>query len=458
MKSIRIGSGAGYGGDRIEPAMELIEKGALDYIIFECLAERTIALGQEEKKRDSSKGYNPLLDYRMRRILPLLREHKVKVITNMGAANVEAAVQITFELAEEFGLDGLKIAGVTGDDVTTQIKASGHLDVLETQDKLNNLEGNLISANAYMGAEGIVQALSEGADIVITGRVADPSLVIGPLVHEFGWQADQHPNQMGQGVLAGHLLECAGQVTGGYYADPGYKEVPNLHRIGFPYVDMTEDGTFTISKVAGSGGLVSVDTCKEQMIYEIHDPARYMTPDAIADFSKVLFTQVGTDKVLAEHATSHGKPDTLKVSVGYEDGYIGEGEISYGGQNCLARAKLAAQIIEKRIVDTGIDTDEYRCDYIGYDSLYQSKITALLTEAQPCEVRLRISGRTKDETNAWLLANEVEALYTNGPAGGSGARKRIEKVVSVCSVFIPREKVKSQVECLISHRKEGYEE
>ncbi len=450
MKKIRIGSGAGYGGDRIEPAVELMEQGDLDYIIFECLAERTIALGQKEKQIDNKRGYNPLLEYRMTKILPLVKEKKVKVITNMGAANVQSAATKTLEIAQSLGLKGLKIAYVLGDDITENLEKYSEHEVLETGGRLKDLDAKILSANAYLGCDAIVEALKGGADIVITGRVSDPSLVIGPLLYDFGWDIDKDKDRIGQAVLAGHLLECAGQVTGGYYADPGYKEVPNLERLGFPLVEIDEDGCFVITKVEGSGGLVTTDTCKEQMLYEIHNPKEYFTPDAIADFSSVTFTQIGKDRVLSEHATSHGKPDMLKVSIGYEDCYIGEGEISYGGSNCMERAKLAEDIVRKRLDIIGVRLEEYRCDYIGLNSLYGDKISDALKAGTLSEIRLRISGRTKEEWDATMIANEVETLYTNGPAGGGGATKRVEQVVSVCSIFIPRTEVQAEVNYYIS--------
>ena len=447
-RKIRIGSGAGYAGDRLEPALELLEKGNLDYIIFECLAERTIALGQQAKQADPDKGYNELLEYRMRKVLPLAKKFGVKVITNIGAANPRMAAERVVKIAAEEGASDLRIACVTGDDITDALDRYSSERVLETGKKLKEYMESAISANVYMGAEGIARALAEGADVVITGRVSDPALTIGPLQYEFGWTVDHDPEEMGQAVLMGHLLECAGQVTGGYYADPGFKDVPNLARLGFPFVETDETGEFTVSKVEGSGGLVSVDTCKEQLIYEIHDPTAYLTPDAVADFSKVKFTQIGKDLVRAQGAVSHGRPERLKVSVGYEDCYIGEGEISYGGSNCLERAKLAAQVIRERIELTGIQLNEYREDIIGYDSLYGEGISQRIGSGRPVEVRLRISGRSGDKLQAQLLANEVEALYTNGPAGGGGAVKRVSQVASICSIFIPRSDVNAEVTLL----------
>ena len=445
MKKIRIGSGAGYAGDRIEPAVELMEKGNLDYIIFECLAERTIAIGQQDKMKDPTKGYNQLLEARMRKILKLAKDNHIKVITNMGAANPVAAAEKTAEIAKELGVSGLKIAYVTGDDITPQIEKYYDNDVLELDCKLGDIKESILSTNVYLGAEGIIEALENGADIVITGRVSDPALSIGPLVHEFGWNIKDDADKMGQATLVGHLLECAGQVTGGYYADPGYKDVPDLDRLGFPLIEIDETGKFVVTKVEGSGGLVCEDTCKEQMIYEIHNPEKYLTPDTVADFSHVTFTQVGKDRVEAAHATSRGKPETLKVSVGYKDCFIGEGEISYGGMNCMNRAKLAADIVEKRLKLVGVEMEEFRIDYIGYNSLYKSEISDQYAPDVFPEIRLRVSGRTKDKANATLIANEVEALYTNGPAGGAGAKKKVSEIVSICSIFVPRDIIKIEV-------------
>ena len=290
-----------------------------------------------------------------------------------------------------------------------------------------------------------MEALARNADIVITGRVSDPALTIGPLVYEFGWSLEKCPDQMGQAVLAGHLLECAGQVTGGYYADPGYKDVPDLDRLGFPLLEVSEDGSFIVTKVEDSGGLVCVDTCKEQTIYEIHDPKAYMTPDAIADFSMVHYEQLGKNCVKAAGATTHGKPDSLKVTIGYQDCFIGEGMISYGGRNCLERARLAAKIVESRFQQMKLEIEELRIDYIGCNSLYLSEISDKLTQTDPIEVRLHVSARTPDEETARAVADEVETLYTNGPAGGGGARKYVEEVFSVCSIFIPREDVRAEI-------------
>lgn len=435
---IRIGCGAGYSGDRIEPAEELMTKGNLDYIVFECLAERTIAIGQKAKQEDPGKGYNSLLEYRMRKILPLAAENNIRIITNMGAANPEAAARATAEIARETGCGNLKIVYVTGDDIYGSIEQYMDCIVLESGRPLSEYESGIVSANAYLGAEGIVKALECGADVIITGRVADPALIVGPLVYEFGWNITDDPDKMGTAILAGHLLECAGQVTGGYFADPGHKSVPGLERLGFPIAEVYESGELVITKVQESGGVVDTDTCKEQLVYEIHDPGQYKTPDGIADFSAVRFMQIADDRVLASGAASNGIPDQLKVSIGYKDCFIGEGEISYGGSTAMERAHIAADIVKKRIDITEIAVQELRVDLVGYDSLYMGAISSEIAENKPPEIRLRISGRTADRENARRIVNEMETLYTNGPAGGGGYAGKVTEVLSVCSIFIPR--------------------
>lgn len=448
MKKIRIGSGAGYAGDRVEPAVELMEKGNLDYIIFECLAERTIAIGQMDKLKDPKKGYNQLLEHRMEKILPLVKKNNVKVITNMGAANAVEAAKVTAEIAKKLGVKGIKIAYVTGDDISSEISKYYDKDILEFDMKLGDMKDQFISANVYLGSEGILEALKNGADIVITGRVSDPALTIAPLMYEFGWTLDKNGKELGQATLAGHLLECGGQATGGYYADPGYKDVKDLARLGFPIVEIDESGEFFVTKVEEAGGLVTPDTLKEQMIYEIHDPSKYMTPDVNADFSKVEFEEIGKDKVKVSHADSHGRPETYKVSIGYKDCFTGEGEISYGGRNALERAKLAADVVLERLKIVGCQYDEIKVEYIGFNSLYGDTISSQYSPEIFPEIRLRIAARTSDRKNAALIGNEVEALYTNGPAGGGGATKKVSDIVSICSIFVPRDAVNVEVDYL----------
>ncbi|MAU70987.1 MAG: ABC transporter substrate-binding protein [Pseudozobellia sp.] len=440
MKTIRIGSGAGYAGDRLEPALDLLKYANLDYICFEGLAERTIALAQKNKKADPKKGYNELLLYRMEKVLPLLHQNKTKVITNMGAANPKAAMEDIAKLAKHLGLENLKIAAVLGDDISHKIEEYTAENVIETSEPLYEIKKELLSANAYLGIEGIVEALKNDADIIITGRVADPSLFLAPMVYKFGWEKSDWEKK-GKGTLIGHLLECAGQVTGGYFADPGIKDVPNLWNLGFPYVEVDASGEGFITKFKESGGMVTTATCTEQLLYEIHDPENYLTPDCIADFSKVIFKETAQDKVKFEGASGKEASHTYKVSVGYLNGFIGEGQMSYGGPNCIARALLAKEIVEKRLEKLPFDISELRCELIGINSLLnQDKMPDQLNE-----VRLRVAGKTQTKEEAQQIANEVETLYTNGPYGGGGATKKVDEIISIASILIPKEDFKIDV-------------
>ena len=442
MRTIRIGSGAGYSGDRIEPALAVMEKGDIQYIIFECLAERTIALAQQHKARHSDQGYNELLPYRMSRVLPLCAEKHIKVITNMGAANPVAALHVVKQLAASLGLTSLKLAAVLGDDIFPQIDRYLSLPLMETGQTLETLQPFLISANAYLGAHGIVQALQGGADVVITGRVADPALVLGPLLFEFGWDRENY-DLLGKGILAGHLLECGAQVTGGYYADPGYKDVPDLANLGFPIAEVAENGDVTMTKLAETGGMVTPGTVKEQIVYEIHDPCNYLTPDVIADFSQVMVKEVAPNTVQVSGASGKARSGYYKASIGYRDGFLVEGEISYGGSGAYQRAHLAREIVEQRLAMLRVPVQELRIDYIGVNALYKDALSQAITGHwhDVPEVRLRVAARTALHADAEHIGNEVEALYTNGPAGGGGVRVHITEVVAVASILIPADDV-----------------
>ncbi|SAK49974.1 ABC transporter substrate-binding protein [Caballeronia temeraria] len=436
--TIRIGAGAGYSGDRIEPAVELAEHGALDYLVFECLAERTIAIAQQARRNDPGLGYDPLLEARMRAVLPVAAKNGVRIVSNMGAANPRAAARKTAQIARELGLAGLKIAAVTGDDVLDVVLRSA-LRFEESGDDVSAYAARIVSANAYLGAAPIVAALAAGADIVLTGRVADPSLFTAPLVHEFGWKMDDW-NTLGQATVVGHLLECAGQVTGGYFADPGYKDVGNLARLGFPIGEVSADGSIVVTKVPHAGGCVTEATCKEQLLYEIHDPARYFQPDVVADFTQVRVAQEAQDRVRVSGGRGHARTGTLKTSVAYVDGYIGEGQISYGGPGAVARARLALDIARERLAITGVDTSELRLDLIGVNALYGDALAS--NHSEPYEVRVRVAGRASSAKEAARIGNEIETLYTNGPAGGGGVTKATREVIAVQSVLLPREHVK----------------
>lgn len=432
-RTVRVGCGAGFAGDRLEPALVLAEHGALDYLGLECLGERTVALAQLRKLHDPDAGYDPMLERRMDGLLPLARRNGIRIITNMGAANPAAAAARVAAVAKQKGLS-LKVAAVLGDDVLDLLDRNA--PCLETGTPLKDFE--LVSANAYLGVDAILPALQQGADVIITGRAADPSLFLAPLVHEFGWRLDDH-DRLARGTVVGHLLECGGQLTGGYFADPGRKDVPAMATLGFPFADVDADGNARFGKVSGTGGVINRATATEQLLYEVTDPFGYETPDVVADFSTTRLDDLGGDVVAVGGARGKPRPSRLKVSVGYRAGFLGEGEIGYAGENCVARAELAGDIVRERLANR---FPEMRVDVIGLSSLHGQ---ALARDRQPYEVRLRVAARAPEAETARLVGEEVEALFTNGPAGGGGVRKATVEQIGIVSCLMPRETIATEV-------------
>jgi len=433
---LRIGSGAGFAGDRLDAAVVLAERGQLDYLAMECLGERTVALAQLRKLRDPRAGYDPLLERRFRALLPLIKRNRFRLVTNMGGANPLAAAERVAAIARELGVQ-LRVAAVTGDDVLDRI--DHRQKAMETGRPLDS-HGALVAANAYLGVDSILPALRSGAEVIITGRAADPSLFLAPMVHELGWSLDDW-DRLARGTVAGHLLECAGQLTGGYFADPGRKDVPDMAKLGFPFADVTADGTARFGKVAGTGGRIDRMTATEQLLYEVTDPGAYVTPDVVADFSTTALAETGPDAVTTSGARGRQRPEQLKVSVGYRAGYLGEGEIGYAGSNCVARAELAGAILRERLANRFA---ELRVDVIGMTALHGPTLSkkALAEGARPYEARLRVAARATDEAGALLVGEEVEALYTNGPAGGGGVRRSVAEQIGIVSCFVPRAQIR----------------
>ncbi|WP_417811142.1 acyclic terpene utilization AtuA family protein [Thalassospira alkalitolerans] len=467
MKTLRIGTGAGFAGDRIEPAVELVKHGKLDYLVFECLAERTIALAQQARLRNPEAGYDPLLERRMRAVLPICREKGVRIISNMGAANPIAAAKKTLAVARELGLSGLRVAAVTGDDVLSALDPDEfHID--DVNCSLTNFDRPLVSANAYVGAGPIVAALKSGADVILTGRAADPAMFLAPQIYEFGWEMDDW-TRLGRGTLVGHLLECGGQITGGYFADPGFKDVQNLANLGFPLAEIGENGNAVITKVDGTGGCVTAQTCKEQLLYEVHNPAAYIQPDVIADFSGVSICEIGPDRVAVSGGDGRARTGFLKVSIGYVDSCIGEGQISYGGPGAQNRGRLALEILKERIKGSDISCREMRGELIGVDAVgfglagmaagaaggvnidaSNGTGTGLFNDIDENtrEVRVRFVGRVDSLTDAARIGEEVESLYLNGPAAGGGVTKSTREIVAIVSGLLPENRVITAVEIL----------
>ncbi|MEM7128066.1 MAG: acyclic terpene utilization AtuA family protein [Chloroflexota bacterium] len=448
---LRIGTGAGFSADRLDPAVDLITRGNLDYIIFECIGERTLAFGHRDRMQDPNNGYNPLLARRFRAILPLCQANQTKVITNMGVANPEAAAKRTKAIATELGLANLNVAWVSGDDVSHLI--DDQTELLELGCTVGDLPQPLIGANAYIGMDAICPALVAGADIIITGRVADPSLFLAPMAHRYGWSSNDW-QRLGSGTLIGHLLECAAQVTGGYFADPGFKDVSDLAYVGFPLAEVHEDGSAVITKLPDTGGCVTLQTVKEQLLYEIHDPSAYSTPDVVADFSTAQLSQQAPDRVAISGARGERRPERLKVTVSFKGGYLAEGEISYAGPGAANRAQLAGQIIAERMRHVHQIEEDLRVDLIGVNALHRTALHKSAKEdSSPYQsthedVRLRVALRSLEREAGEVLLWEVESLLCCGPAGGGGFRGRLTPSVVTHSAFLAREQISTHFEVI----------
>lgn len=449
---VHIGAGAGFAGDRPGAAVAVAEalavaakQGIPAFLIFEMLAERTLALAQLDRRRDPDAGYSANLAALVQPVLKLCLQHNIRIIGNFGAANPLAAARRLRAMARETGFADARIAVVAGDDLSARLTPID-LAARETDGALLKGRKDIVAANAYLGAQPIADALTAGAQIVVTGRVADPALVLGPLAHAFGWGWDDW-DRLAAGALVGHLLECGPQVSGGYFADPGFKDAANLDRLGYPIAEVQPDGTAVITKPAGSGGVVNLRTVKEQILYEIHDPAAYLTPDVILDLTAVELAQQGADRVAVSGARGHARPATLKATVCFEAGWFAEAEISYAGPNATARARLAIDIIRKRM--TALQPDlSIRADIIGVVSSFGDSaghdLAAAITESD--DLRVRFATRHTDADVAKLLLAEVEALYVAGPAGGGGVRRHLVPQLASASCLIERDLVSPSVE------------
>jgi hypothetical protein len=444
-KTIRIGAGAAWWGDRVEPARLNAEKGDLDYLCFETMAEATVSAAQVRARRDPTfEGYDTYLDDRMRAVLPACMQRGTKIVSNQGWINPDAAARRVVHWLREMGHTGVKVAAVNGSLITEHV-----LDltdrILENGEPTASLRSSLISAEAYLGAEPIVEALKAGAQIVITGRVADPSIFMAPMMYEFGWDPLDH-DRLGQGNGIGHLLECGAQVTGGYFSDPGFKEVPEPWNFGFPIAEVSEDGSAILSKVAGTGGAVTLQTVKEQMLYEVHDPANYLTPDVVVDFTRARLEQVGPDRVRVSNIGGKPRTPTLKASLGCTEGFIGEDMFFYAGPGALRRAKLAKKILEERFKIVGLQAEDMRIDFLGMNAIHGEATPADAPE--PYEIAVRVAARTLTREEAAKVGREVDGMAVSGIAH-TGKRvphqERTREVIGVWSSLVPREKVPATV-------------
>lgn len=444
-KTIRIGSGAAWWGDRIEPAALNAERGKLDYLCFETMAEATVSAAQVRSRRDPSfPGYDTYLEERMRAVLPGCMRQGTRIVSNQGWINPKAAAERIVELLRELGITGVKVAAVTGSLITERVLELTDR-IIENGEATSTLGPTLISAEAYLGAEPIVEALQNGAQIVITGRVADPSIFMAPMMYEFGWDPLDHA-RLGPGNGIGHLLECGAQVTGGYFSDPGFKDVPEPWNFGFPIAEVESDGSAVITKVDGTGGAITIQTVKEQLLYEVHDPGNYLTPDVVVDFTSVKLEQVGADRVRVSHISGKSRTPTLKVSLGCTEGYIGEDMFFYAGPGALRRAELAKRILEERFKIVKLDAEEVRIDFLGINAIHGEATP--IDAPEPYEIAVRVAARTRTREEAAKVGREVDGMAVSGIAH-TGKRvphqDRTREIIGVWSSLVARENVPADI-------------
>lgn len=439
--TLRIGAGSAWWGDRIEPARLNAERGDLDYLCFETMAEATISAAQVRSRRDPGfPGYDTYLDDRMQAVLPGCLQRGTKIISNQGWINPNGAAERIVHWLRQLGARGVKVASVGGSLITDRVLSLTDT-IMENGKPTSSLADTLVSAEVYLGAEPIVAALQQGAQIVVTGRVADPSIFMAPMMHEFGWDALDHAH-LGAGSGIGHLMECGAQVTGGYFSDPGFKDVPRPWDLAFPIAEVQPDGSAVLTKVSGSGGAVNLLTVKEQLLYEVHDPANYITPDVVVDFTTTHLEEVGPDRVSVSHISGKPRTPTLKVSIGCMEGYIGEDMFFYAGPGALRRAELAKRILEERFRIVNLQAEEVRIDFLGLNAIHGAMSPK--NQPEPYEVAVRVAARTKTREEAIKVGREVDGMAVSGIAF-TGKRvphqERVREIIGVWSSLVAREKI-----------------
>ena len=439
-KKVYIGCGAGFSGDRFDASLPIVKEfkkiNAPKYLMFEVLAERTLAIAQQFRLKNPEEGYSPFLDSYISPILDDCLENNIKIISNIGAANPIGAAKRIIEISKKQNTRKPKIGVVVGDDLLEYMSDAEILDS-PTMEGLNFSNNNITAANVYLGAQPIADALAKDVDIVIVGRTVDSALALGPLIYEYGWK-QKDLDLLGSGTICGHLLECGAQVTGAYFADPGFKDVPNLANVGFPIAEFSDDGSFVITKPEGTGGLVSKATITEQLLYETHDPSNYLVPDVTADMSNLNLENDGENRVFVRGGKGKKSPEKLKATICCDNGFMGEAEISYAGPNALARAKLAGEVISERIQILGLQ-GQIRVEIIGAGSVHFSmdeKSSYHLPENG--DYRVRTSAIYPQKYQAQQMVDEVMSLYCCGPAAGGGGRGYVTPQSSTASILVDR--------------------
>lgn len=440
MQTIRIANGQGFWGDSIDAPVRLVEYGKIDYLTLDYLAEVTLSIMQKQKRRDPSLGYATDFITLMGRILPQLQEKKIRVIANAGGVNPEACRQALLAEAKRQGILGLKVATVTGDDVLHRLgefeKQGIDLKNMDTGKDFFSTNSTMVAANVYLPTQGMVDALDQGADVVLTGRCTDPGLTLAPLIHEFKWSAEDW-DRLAAGTVAGHILECGAQATGGNFTR--WWEVPELWNVGYPIAEVSEDGTFIVTKPEGSGGCVTIDTVSEQLVYEMGDPKQYITPDCVADFSSICLEQASKDRVKVLGVKGRPKTPYLKVSGAYLKGYKATGQLTISGPRALDKAKLCSEIVWKRLEDAKVSFESKDVEYLGNTTVHAGIAPA---PAEPTEIVLRLSVKDSDKKKIDRFARELAPLVTSGPpgvTGFAGGRPKAEEIIAYWPALIPRE-------------------
>jgi len=452
--TVRIAGGQGFWGDWVEAPYRQVTGGPIDYLMMDYLAEVTMSILQKQKSRDSSRGYATDFISQMERILPTVVERGIKVTANAGGVNPRGCARALADMARKLGLAGkLRIGIVTGDDLLERLDgllARGHqLANLDTGRPLRDVRDKVLSANAYLGAAPVVEALQKGAQVVITGRVTDTGLTLGPLMHTFGWSPEDW-HKIAAGTVAGHIIECGAQCSGGNCLND-WKRVPDLARVGYPIVEARPDGTFDVIKHPNTGGRIDVPGVTEQLVYEMGDPHTYITPDGVADFTTIQLKQAGKDRVQVSGVRGKPATDKLKVSIAYFYGYKAVGTLVYAWPDALAKAQAADRILRQRLQDLKLEFDAIHTEFVGANATHGPLAMKGLDAAALPEVQLRIGVRSPDEARVDRFTREIAPLILNGPpsvTGFAGGRPKPEEIVAYWPALIDKTLVKPVVEIM----------
>ena len=451
---VLIANGQGFWGDSILGPVRLVQEGPLDYLTLDYLAEVTLSIMQKLRSRDPKAGYATDFVRLIDRILPQIVEKDIKVIANAGGVNPHACKDALLEVIAKHGVKDFKIAIVEGDDILDQLdplmEKGEELRNMDTGDALSSVRDSVSSANVYLGAFPIAEALGQGAQIVLTGRGTDPGLVLGPMIHEFGWKADDY-DRLAAGTIAGHILECGAQCTGGNYTD--WRKVPDMARIGYPIVEATPDGTFTVIKHENTGGIVTADTVRHQLVYEMGDPNNYLTPDCIADFTSIQLTEEGQDRVRVDGIRGTEPTPTYKVSISYHDGWKSTGQLTVSGPEALDKAKLCAQIVWERLAFDGFEyaPEERMEEFVGANVCHAG--IDVPEAGEPSEVVLRMGVKGKDRGKVNRFGMELVPLVTSGPpgvTGFAGGRPKATEIIGFWPALVTKDLIETRVSVFTS--------